>query len=53
MELGVCADPKFGPALADAGFTFVELHVQNNLKTLEDEGLISAAGKTIVVFGSR
>ena len=37
MELGVCADPKFGTALADAGFTFIELHVQNNLKTLEDE----------------
>ena len=37
MELGVCADPKFGTALANAGFTFVELHVQNNLKTMEDE----------------
>jgi sugar phosphate isomerase/epimerase len=37
MELGVCADPKFGTALADAGFTFIELHVQNNLKTMEDE----------------
>lgn len=38
MKLGVCADPQYGPALADAGFAFVELHVQNHLKTLEDEG---------------
>jgi sugar phosphate isomerase/epimerase len=37
MQLGVCADPQHGPALADAGFAFLELHVQNHLKTLEDE----------------
>ena len=37
MKLGVCADPKYGPALADVGFEFLELHVQNHLKTLEDE----------------
>jgi sugar phosphate isomerase/epimerase len=37
MQLGVCADPKHAPALADAGFSFIELHVQNHLKTLEDE----------------
>ncbi|MBN1876549.1 MAG: sugar phosphate isomerase/epimerase [Anaerolineae bacterium] len=37
MKLGVCADPKFGPALAEAGFDFLELHVQNHLKTLDDD----------------
>lgn len=37
MKLGVCADPKFAPVLADAGFDFIELHVQNHLKTLADE----------------
>ena len=37
MQLGVCADPQYGPALADAGFSFLELHVQNHLRTLEDE----------------
>jgi len=42
MELGVCADPKFGAALADAGFTFIELHVQNNRKTMEDEATFQA-----------
>jgi sugar phosphate isomerase/epimerase len=42
MELGVCADPKFGAALADAGFTFIELHVQNHLKTVEDEAAFRA-----------
>jgi sugar phosphate isomerase/epimerase len=42
MQLGVCADPKYGAALQDAGFTFIELHVQNNLKTLEDESAFQA-----------
>ncbi len=37
MKLGVCADPKDAPALADAGFEFIELHVQNHLKTEENE----------------
>lgn len=37
MELGVCADPQFGPAIADAGFSFLELHVQKHLRTLEDD----------------
>jgi sugar phosphate isomerase/epimerase len=37
MQLGVCADPQYGPALAEAGFSFLELHVQNHLRTLEDE----------------
>ena len=37
MELGLCANPGFGPVAAAAGFSFLELHVQNDLKTLEDE----------------
>lgn len=37
MKLGVCADPQFGPAIADAGFSFLELHVQNHLRTLDDD----------------
>jgi sugar phosphate isomerase/epimerase len=42
MKLGVCADPQYGAALADAGFEFLELHVQNHLKTLEDETAFEA-----------
>ncbi len=37
MRYGVCADPSNAPALARAGFEFIELHVQNHLKTLADE----------------
>ncbi|MEJ5312115.1 MAG: sugar phosphate isomerase/epimerase family protein [Anaerolineae bacterium] len=38
MKLGVCADPSAAPVLAAAGFEFLELHVQNHLKTtVEDE----------------
>jgi sugar phosphate isomerase/epimerase len=38
MKLGVCADPTAAPVLAEAGFEFLELHVQNHLKTtVEDE----------------
>ena len=37
MLLGVCADPVHGPALARAGFDFLELHVQNHLRTMEAE----------------
>ncbi|MBN1580981.1 MAG: sugar phosphate isomerase/epimerase [Anaerolineae bacterium] len=37
MKFGVCTDPSMAPALASAGFEFIELHVQNHLKTLEDE----------------
>jgi len=37
MKLGVCADPQFGPAIADAGFSFLELHVQRHLRTLDDD----------------
>ncbi|MGC9522121.1 MAG: sugar phosphate isomerase/epimerase family protein [Anaerolineae bacterium] len=33
MQYGVCADPNYAPALAKAGFEFIELHVQNHLKT--------------------
>ncbi len=42
MEYGVCADPKYGPVLAEAGFDFVELHVQNNLKTEQSDDVFSA-----------
>lgn len=38
MKLGVCADPQSGVVLAEAGFDFIELHVQNHLRTLEEEG---------------
>lgn len=37
MQYGVCADPRFGPALARAGFDFVELNVQQHLMPLADE----------------
>ncbi|MBN2006892.1 MAG: sugar phosphate isomerase/epimerase [Anaerolineae bacterium] len=37
MKLGVCADPQSGVVLAEAGFDFIELHVQNHLKTLEED----------------
>ncbi|HQE92475.1 MAG TPA: sugar phosphate isomerase/epimerase family protein [Anaerolineae bacterium] len=38
MKIGVCADPSVAPVLAVAGFDFLELHVQNHLKTtVEDE----------------
>jgi sugar phosphate isomerase/epimerase len=42
MELGVCADPQFGPVLAEAGFSFLELHVQKHLRTLDDDGAFRA-----------
>jgi len=37
MRYGVCTDPVNAPVLAQAGFNFIELHVQNHLKTLADE----------------
>ncbi|MDF1516183.1 MAG: TIM barrel protein, partial [Anaerolineae bacterium] len=37
MLLGVCADPIQSRSLKEAGFDFVELHVQKHLATLEDE----------------
>jgi sugar phosphate isomerase/epimerase len=43
MKLGVCADPKDAPALADAGFEFIELHVQRHLKTEEREEVFADA----------
>ncbi len=43
MKLGVCADPAMSPVLAEAGFEFLELHVQNHLKTtVEDEAAFTA-----------
>lgn len=42
MQYGVCADPKYGPVLAEAGFDFIELHVQNNLKTEQPEATFRA-----------
>lgn len=42
MQYGVCADPKYGPVLAEAGFDFVELHVQNNLKTEQPEDVFTS-----------
>ena len=37
MKYGVCTDPKMAPALASAGFEFIELHTQNHLKTQGNE----------------
>ena len=37
MQYGVCADPKFAPALARAGFGFIELNVQQHLMPLADD----------------
>ena len=39
MQYGVCADPKLAPVLAEVGFDFIELHVQNHLKTMEDSAV--------------
>ncbi len=41
MKYGVCTDPKNAPALAQAGFDFIELHTQNHLKTQEDESVFA------------
>lgn len=37
MIYGVCTEPENAAVLADAGFEFVELHVQRHLKPEEDE----------------
>lgn len=37
MRYGICADPKMAPVLAEAGFDFIELNVQNHLKTTTEE----------------
>jgi sugar phosphate isomerase/epimerase len=42
MKLGICADPQYGPAVADAGFSFLELHVQRHLRTLDDDDAFHA-----------
>ncbi len=47
MRFGVCADPQAAPTLAAAGFDFIELHVQNHLKTLEGDDAFQPALATI------
>ncbi|MGC9468759.1 MAG: sugar phosphate isomerase/epimerase family protein [Anaerolineae bacterium] len=37
MQYGVCADPVFAPAIAAAGFDFIELNVQKHLKPMDEE----------------
>ena len=37
MEYGVCVKPEIAPIPAAAGYDFIELHVQRDLKTTEDE----------------
>ncbi len=39
MLYGVCADPRYGHLLAESGFDFIELHVQNHLKTEQPESV--------------
>ena len=48
MKLGVCADPKQAPSLNDAGFDFIELHVQNHLKTEAGEDAFGEAVQRII-----
>lgn len=43
MQYGVCADPKYGPRLAEAGFDFIELHVQNHFKTEQPDDVFADA----------
>ena len=43
MKIGVCADPEQSTVFADAGFEFIELHVQRDLKTLEDNDVFAVA----------
>jgi sugar phosphate isomerase/epimerase len=37
MEYGVCGDPSIASILAGAGYDFIELHVQRDLKTSDGE----------------
>ena len=37
MEYGVCVKPEIAPIPAAAGYDFIELHVQRDLKTIENE----------------
>ncbi|TFG73278.1 MAG: sugar phosphate isomerase/epimerase [Anaerolineales bacterium] len=47
MKLGVCVGPDQTKVFAEAGFAFVELHVQNHLKTMEDDHAFAGALHTI------
>ena len=42
MKLGVCADPGLAPAIAAAGFDFIELQVQRHLASVADEEAFQA-----------
>jgi sugar phosphate isomerase/epimerase len=37
MKYGVCGEPEIASILAKAGYDYIELHVQRDLKTEEDE----------------
>ena len=37
MEYGICGEPKIAGILAGTGYDFIELHVQRDLKTMEEE----------------
>ena len=39
MEYGVCGEPSIAPILAGAGYDFIELHVQRDLKTSDGEDM--------------
>jgi hypothetical protein len=50
MICGVCTEPEDAAVLAEAGFEFVELHVQRHLKPEEDEAAEALAElKQVVV----
>ncbi len=51
MRYGVCADPKFGPALAQAGFDFIELNVQQHLMPLANDTTAEPELARIVAAG--
>lgn len=51
MRYGICADPKFGPALAQAGFDFIELNVQQHLMPLADDTTFEPELARIVAAG--
>jgi sugar phosphate isomerase/epimerase len=48
MQYGVCADPRVAPEVASAGFDFIELHVQNHLRTLEGDDAFQPALEAIL-----
>jgi sugar phosphate isomerase/epimerase len=43
MQLGVCAIPEQSAAIAAAGFDFLELHVQRDLKSMADNEAFDSA----------